>query len=41
MFVMLILGTGVIHFYSIRDNIMFSIMISFYYIEKLKLKQNA
>jgi len=41
MFVMLVLGTGVIHFYNIRDNIMFALMISFYYIEELKLKQHT
>lgn len=33
---MLILATGVIHFYSIQDNIMFALMISFYEIEKRK-----
>ena len=39
MFIMIILGTVVIHFYDIDENIMFSLMISFYYIEKIKLKQ--
>lgn len=36
---MLVLGIGVIHFYSIRDYIMFALMISFYYNEKTKQKQ--
>lgn len=36
---MLVLGTGVIHFYGIRDNILFALMISFYYVEELKYKE--
>lgn len=39
MITMLALGLGAIHFYGIMDNIMFALMISFYYIEKNKLKQ--
>lgn len=38
MFIMLLLGTGVIHFYSFRDNVVLAIIISFYYIEKEKMK---
>ncbi len=38
MFVMLVLGTGVIHFYGIIDNIMFALMISFYYVERRKTR---
>ncbi|PRS39086.1 hypothetical protein C6W19_09770 [Bacillus sp. RJGP41] len=38
MVVMLFLGTGVIHFYGIRDGIMLALMISFYYVEKFKKK---
>ena len=41
MFIMLVLGTGVIHFYRITDNIMFALMISFYQIEKSKLNKQA
>ncbi|OJF90273.1 hypothetical protein AX762_11760 [Alkalibacterium sp. 20] len=36
--VIIALGTGVIHFYGIRDTFAFSWMISFYYIEKKKLR---
>lgn len=35
---MLILGTGVIHFYGIRDSILFALIISFIQIEKTKHK---
>lgn len=39
-FVILVLGTGVIHFYQIINNIMFALMISFVYLEKRKNKDN-
>ena len=39
-FIMLILGTGVIHFYGIIDNIVIAITIAFIYVEKKKLKNN-
>lgn len=39
MAVILALGMGVIHFYEIIDNLMFGIMISFYYTEELRLKR--
>ncbi|MEK3888435.1 O-antigen ligase family protein [Bacillus sp. FSL K6-3431] len=38
-FIMLALGTGVIHFYGIIDNIMLAILISFYYTEKENIKR--
>lgn len=41
MTVILALGIGVIHFYGIRDSMMFALMIAFYYTEKLKLKRAA
>lgn len=37
---MLVLGTGVIHFYGIQDSMLFALMISFYYTEKVKDKKN-
>jgi len=39
-FAMLVLGAGVIHFYDISSHIMFALMISFYYNEKMKLNEN-
>lgn len=36
--IFLILGTGVIHFYGIIDNIMIALLISFYYTEKKNLQ---
>lgn len=36
MIILLLLGTGIIHFYSIRDYIIIAIIISFYFVEKRK-----
>ncbi len=41
MTVMVSLGLGVIHFYSIADNIMFALMISFYAEALSKIRQEA
>lgn len=37
MIILLLLGTGVIHFYSFRDFIIIAIIISFYFVEKRKI----
>lgn len=41
MIVMLGLATGIIHFYSLRDSIVLAIIISFYHIEKVKIKKGV
>jgi O-antigen ligase len=40
MVAILALGLGIIHFYNINDNIMFGLMISFYEVQKRKIKSN-